>query len=145
VIVGYGTVKKSLVSGAITTVPLANIQPVATQRVEQMLQGRAPGVLVLNTDGAPGGNATIRIRGMNSIQCGKQPFIVIDGFQGSDLKSLNPSDIESIEILKDAAATVIYGAQGANGVILIETKKGTTAAPVVNYSSEFGVLRILMG
>lgn len=123
VVVGYGSVRKSVLTGAISTVPMGKIQPLATQRVDQMLQGRASGVLVLNTDGSPGGNTTIRIRGMNSIQGGNNALIVIDGFQGGDLQSLNPNDISSIEILKDASATAIYGAQGANGVILIETKK----------------------
>lgn len=145
VVVGYGSVRKSVVTGAISSLSMDNIQPLATQRVDQMLQGRATGVLVLNTDGAPGGNTTIRIRGMNSIQGDNQPLIVIDGFQGGDLKSLNPNDIASIEVLKDAAATAIYGAQGANGVILIETKMGKSDIPTIDYSSEFGVSKIIMG
>jgi TonB-linked SusC/RagA family outer membrane protein len=145
VAIGYGSVKKSVVTGAISTVQMEKIQPMATQRVDQMLQGRAAGVMVLNTDGAPGGNTTIRIRGMNSIQGGNDALIVIDGFQGGDLDALNPNDIASIEILKDASATAIYGSQGANGVILIETKKGKTDRPVINLSTEFGVSNILMG
>lgn len=145
VAVGYGTVRKSVLTGAISTVQMETLQPVATQRVDQMLQGRAAGVLVLNTDGSPGGNTTIRIRGMNSIQGGNNALIVIDGFQGGDLNSINPRDIASIEILKDASATAIYGAQGANGVVLIETKRGKTDKPVINVSSEFGVSNILMG
>ncbi|MDX9881378.1 MAG: TonB-dependent receptor [Prolixibacteraceae bacterium] len=145
VAIGYGSVRKSVLTGAISTVPMGKNQPVATQRVDQMLQGRASGVLVLNTDGSPGGNTTIRIRGMNSIQGGNNALIVIDGFQGGDLQSLNPNDISSIEILKDASATTIYGAQGANGVILIETKKGKTDTPVINYSSEFGLSNIIKG
>lgn len=145
VVVGYGTMKKGEVTGAISSVDMASIQPIATQRVDQMLQGRAAGVLVLNTDGAPGGNTTIRIRGMNSIQGGNEPLIVIDGFQGGDLKSLNPRDIQDIQILKDAAATAIYGAQGANGVILIETKKGKSERPVIGYSSELGISEVLEG
>lgn len=145
VAIGYGSVKKSVVTGAISTVQMEKVQPMATQRVDQMLQGRAAGVMVLNTDGAPGGNTTIRIRGMNSIQGGNEALIVIDGFQGGDLDALNPNDIASIEILKDASATAIYGSQGANGVVLIETKKGKTDRPVINLSTEFGVSNILMG
>lgn len=145
VVVGYGTMKKSVVTGAISSIPMSNVKPVATQRVDQMLQGQAAGVLVLNTDGSPGAETTIRIRGMNSIQGGNNALIVIDGFQGGDLRSLNPNDIESMEILKDAAATAIYGAQGANGVILITTKKGQSGKPSINYSSEVGFSKILMG
>src|SRR5690606_39176486 len=103
------------------------------------LQGRAAGVLVLNTDGAPGGNTTIRIRGMNSIQGGNSALIVIDGLQGGNINSLNPNDIESMEVLKDASATAIYGSQGANGVILITTKMGKIGKPTVNYSYDAGV------
>jgi TonB-dependent starch-binding outer membrane protein SusC len=144
-VVGYGSVRRSVLTGAISRIQMETIQPIATQRVDQMLQGRAAGVLVLNTDGSPGGNTTIRIRGMNSIQGGNSALIVIDGFQGGDLMSVNPNDIASVEILKDASATAIYGAQGANGVILIETKKGKTEKPVINYSSEVGFSNILMG
>ena len=145
VVVGYGSMKKSVVTGAISSLPMSSVKPVATQRVDQMLQGQAAGVLVLNTDGSPGAETTIRIRGMNSIQGGNNALIVIDGFQGGDLRSLNPNDIASMEILKDAAATAIYGAQGANGVILITTKKGVSEKPSVNYSSEVGFSHILMG
>lgn len=145
IVVGYGTMKKSVITGAISSIPMDAVQPVATQRIDQMLQGQAAGVLVLNTDGAPGSETTIRIRGMNSIQGGNNALIVIDGFQGGELRSINPNDIASIEVLKDAAATAIYGAQGANGVILITTKKGTSEKPMINYSSEFGRSEIHMG
>jgi len=145
VMIGYGSVKRSTMTGAISSVRMETVRPVATQRVDQMLQGRASGVLVLNTDGSPGGNTTIRIRGMNSIQGGNSALIVVDGFQGADLTAINPGDIESIEILKDAAATAIYGAQGANGVILITTKRGTSEKPLISYSSEVGFSRLLKG
>jgi len=143
--VGYGSLKKSVLTGAISSVRMETMRPVATQRIDQMLQGKAAGILVLNTDGSPGGNTTIRIRGMNSIQGGNNALIVVDGFQGGDLTAINPGDIESIEILKDASATAIYGAQGANGVVLITTKRGVTEKPVFNYSSEVGVSKLLMG
>lgn len=145
VAVGYGVQRKSVVTGAISSVSMDEIRPVATQRIDQMLQGQAAGVMVLNTDGAPGSETTIRIRGMNSIQGGNNALIVIDGFQGGELRSINPNDIASIEVLKDASATAIYGAQGANGVILITTKKGTSAKPIINYSSEVGRSKIHMG
>ena len=110
--------------------------------MDQALQGRAAGVLVLNTDGAPGGNTTIRVRGMNSINGGNNALIVIDGLQGGNLNSLNPNDIESIEILKDASATAIYGSQGANGVILITTKNGKKGKPLIDYNFSIGAQKI---
>lgn len=124
VVVGYGSQRKSDVTGAISSIKGSDLTQLSTQRVDQALQGRAAGVMVLNTDGAPGGNTTIRVRGSNSINGGNNALIVIDGLQGGNLNSLNPNDIESIEILKDASATAIYGAQGANGVVLITTKLG---------------------
>ena len=138
VVVGYGTQKKSDLTGSISSIKGEDLTQIATQRVDQALQGRAAGVLVLNTDGAPGGNTTIRVRGMNSINGGNNALIVIDGLQGADLNSLNPNDIESIEILKDASATAIYGAQGANGVVLITTKLGKKGKPIIGYNYTFG-------
>ncbi len=134
VVVGYGVQRKSDLTGAITSVKGTELAQLPMQRVDQALQGRAAGVMVLNTSGQPGGQTTIRIRGMNSISGGNQPLIVVDGLQGVDINSLNPNDIESIEILKDASATAIYGSQGANGVILITTRQGKKGKPVVNYT-----------
>jgi TonB-dependent starch-binding outer membrane protein SusC len=141
-VVGYGVQKKSDLTGAISSIKGADVTQIATQRVDQAIQGRAAGVLVLNTDGAPGGNTTIRVRGMNSINGGNNALIVIDGLQGGNLNSLNPNDIESIEILKDASATAIYGAQGANGVVLITTKLGKKGKPVIGYNYTFGLAQL---
>lgn len=134
VVVGYGVQRKSDLTGAVTSVRGAELAQLPMQRVDQALQGRAAGVMVLNTSGQPGGNTTIRIRGMNSISGGNQPLVVVDGLQGVDINSLNPNDIESIEILKDASATAIYGSQGANGVIMITTKQGKKGKPVISYT-----------
>jgi TonB-dependent starch-binding outer membrane protein SusC len=142
IVVGYGTQKKSDVTGAISSIRGADLTQLSTQRVDQALQGRAAGVLVLNTDGAPGGNTTIRVRGMNSINGGNNALIVIDGLQGGNLNSLNPNDIESIEILKDASATAIYGAQGANGVVLITTKLGKKGKPIIAYNYTYGLSKL---
>ncbi|MFD1140049.1 SusC/RagA family TonB-linked outer membrane protein [Larkinella insperata] len=139
VVVGYGTQRKSDLTGSISSIKAADITQLPTQRVDQALQGRAAGVMVLNTDGAPGGNTTIRVRGMNSINGGNNALIVIDGLQGGNLNSLNPNDIENIEVLKDASATAIYGSQGANGVILITTKMGKKGKPMITYSYNIGV------
>ena len=142
VVIGYGHQKKSDLTGAISSIKGGDITQLSTQRVDQALQGRAAGVFVLNTDGAPGGNTTIRVRGMNSINGGNNALIVIDGLQGGNLNSLNPNDIESIEVLKDASATAIYGSQGANGVILITTKLGKKGKPNVSYSYSYGIQQL---
>jgi TonB-dependent SusC/RagA subfamily outer membrane receptor len=126
VVTGYGQQRKSDITGSISSVKGAELTQLPMQRVDQALQGRAAGVLVLNTAGAPGALTTIRVRGMNSINGGNNALIVVDGLQGGNLNSLNPNDIEAIEILKDASATAIYGSKGANGVILITTKSGKT-------------------
>ncbi len=142
VVVGYGTQKKSDITGAISSVKGAELNVLPMQRVDQALQGRAAGVLVLNTAGAPGAETTVRVRGMNSINGGNNALIVIDGLQGGTLNSLNPNDIESIEILKDASATAIYGSRGANGVILITTKGGKKGKPIIDYSFNYGTQTI---
>ena len=139
VVVGYGSQKKSDLTGSITSVKAKDLVQLPVMRADQQLQGRAAGVIVTNTDGAPGGNTTIRIRGSNSITGGNNALIVIDGFQGGNLSTLNPNEIESMEVLKDASATAIYGSRGANGVILVTTKKGKTGAPVLDYTYTFGL------
>ncbi|HMJ70293.1 MAG TPA: TonB-dependent receptor [Cyclobacteriaceae bacterium] len=139
VVTGYGEVRKSDYTGAVSSIKGDELVQLPIQRADQALQGRAAGVMVVNTDGSPGGNTSIRIRGSNSVTGSNSALIVIDGLQGGDLKSLNPNDIESIEVLKDASATAIYGSQGANGVIVITTKKGRNGPPVFNYNVSFGV------
>ncbi len=132
VVVGYGTVKKSDLTGSVSSVKAAELLQMPTQRVDQAIQGRSAGVVVINTDGAPGGNTLIRIRGFNSIMGGSQPLVIIDGLEGSNINAINPNDIASMEILKDASATAIYGSRGANGVILITTKLGAQGKPVID-------------
>ena len=134
VVVGYGTQKKSDLTGSLSSIKGQDLTHLPTQRVDEALQGRAAGVMVTNTDGAPGGNTAIRIRGINSIYGGNNALVVIDGMQGGNLSSLNPGDISSIVILKDASATAIYGSRGANGVILITTKRGEIGKPVISYN-----------
>lgn len=130
VVVGYGTVKKSDLTGAVTKIDVEQMQNIPSSRVDQMLQGRAPGVLVTSTNGAPGARSSIRIRGGNSINADNEPLYVIDGVivgTGFNLNNLNTNDIESLEVLKDATAISIYGTRGANGVILITTKTGSNS------------------
>lgn len=138
VIVGYGTQKRSDITGSISTVKGGDLVQLPVMRADQALQGRAAGVAVTNTDGAPGGSTTIRIRGGNSITGGNNALVVIDGFQGGDLSTINPNEIASIEVLKDASATAIYGSRGANGVILVNTKRGISGKTVTDYSYSIG-------
>ena len=141
-VIGYGTQKKSDLTGSVSRVKGEDLKLLPTQRVDQALQGRAPGVSVQNTDGSPGGNTVIRIRGSNSINGDNSALIVIDGLQGGNLNSLNPNDISSIEILKDASATAIYGSQGANGVILVTTKLGKPGKAVINYTFDGSLAKL---
>ena len=142
VVVGYGTQKKTDLTGAISSVPVNQLAQFPTARVDQALQGRSSGIYVLNTDGSPGGNTMVRIRGLNSINGGNEPLVVIDGLQGGNLNSLNPNDIASMEILKDASATAIYGSRGANGVILITTKLGKKGKPVIDAGYNIGFQKL---
>lgn len=142
VVYGYGTQKKTDLTGSVSSVKGGELTKLPTQRVDQALQGRATGVYVQNTDGAPGGNTTIRIRGGNSLSGGNNALIVVDGIQGVNISTINPNDIESVEVLKDASATAIYGARGANGVILITTKKGTSGKPVFTYNVNLGLQKL---
>ncbi len=154
VVVGYGTQRKSELTGSIASVPKGLLSVPATS-FDNLLQGGVSGVHVTQSSAQPGATSTIRIRGGNSITFGNDPLYVIDGFisynnnalsntgavsgsQVSALATINPSDIESIEVLKDASATAIYGARGANGVIIITTRRGRRGKDEVNYSGYFG-------
>ncbi len=139
VVTGYGTQSKRNVTGAIAKVDLAQTRDLPNTNVIEALRGRVPGVQ-FNSNGRPGQNGTILIRGTRSLSGGNNPLIVVDGifFNGS-LSDINPNDIESIDILKDASAAAIYGARAANGVILITSKKGTTEKPVIRFNVYTGV------
>jgi TonB-linked SusC/RagA family outer membrane protein len=150
VVTGYSSIKKREVTGSITSVTSKDIEKVPLQNAAGLLQGRAAGVTVTSTSGTPGAGFSIRIRGTGSINAGTRPLFVVDGVQisytnrsgtnsTSPLNSINPEDIESIEILKDAAASAIYGAQASNGVVLITTKKGVSrGTPTVTVSAKRG-------
>jgi len=139
VVTGYGTARKSDLTGSVSSIKTEQLLQLPTQRVDQAIQGRATGVFVLNTDGSPGGNTMIRIRGSNSINGGNDPLIIVDGLQGANINQLNPNDIASMEILKDASATAVYGSRGANGVILITTKLGKVGKPVIDAGYSIGI------
>jgi TonB-dependent starch-binding outer membrane protein SusC len=161
VVIGYGTQRKSDVTGSLATVPKENLARPASS-FDNLLQGAAAGVVVSQSSGQPGATSTIRIRGGNSLSFGNDPLYVIDGFiyyndnsltnlapgsgtvpsvtgvSTNGLSTINPADIESIDILKDAAATAIYGSRGANGVVIVTTKRGTKAGNNISYSGSYG-------
>lgn len=135
VVVGYGVQRKSDLTGAVASVKADDIlKNTPTNNIENALQGRMAGVSIVSASGDPTQGATIRVRGANSIKADGGPLVVVDGFIGGTLSMLNPGDIESVEVLKDASATAVYGSRGANGVILITTKKGKSGKVNVNYN-----------
>jgi TonB-dependent starch-binding outer membrane protein SusC len=138
VVVGYGVTKKSLVTGAIAKMGADDIEQTRSTRVENALQGRTAGVLVQQTSGAPGAEQNIIIRGVGSDNS-VRPIYVIDGMRTDGIDWLDPQDIESIEILKDAASAAIYGTEGGNGVVLITTKMGRAGKSNVSFSSSYGI------
>lgn len=171
VIVGYGTQKKKDLTGSIASVSGDEINQASTASFDQMLQGRVAGVQISQTTGAPGGNVNVLVRGISSITGGNQPLYVVDGYPigtgggGSDMRigsatmtasgmanltqnrvnplaSINPSDIESIEVLKDASATAIYGSRGANGVVIITTKRGKAGQSQIDFNASYGVQEV---
>lgn len=143
VVVGYGTQRKSDLTGSIVTIGTEDYEDQPVNRIDQILQGRTAGVNVTNSSGAPGGELSMRIRGANSINGNNNPLIVVDGFVGGDFRNVNPADIESIQVLKDASSTAIYGSRGANGVILITTKGGTVGKPTLSVTARFFTSQVL--
>lgn len=138
VAIGYGSLKKSDLTGAVAVVKADNLKKTPAASVDQALQGRAAGVTVNANSGQPGAGATVRIRGIGTVN-DSNPIYVVDGVICSDISFLSPSDIESTEILKDASSTAIYGSRGANGVILITTKKGEKGHAQVSFDMYYGV------
>ncbi|MBQ7423718.1 MAG: TonB-dependent receptor [Prevotella sp.] len=137
VLIGYGTMKKSDLTGSVSVVKAENLKKTPAASMDQALQGRAAGVTVNANSGQPGAAAEIRIRGIGSVN-GASPIFVVDGVICDDISFISPSDIESTEILKDASATAIYGSRGANGVILVTTKKGEKGHAQINFDMYYG-------
>ncbi|WP_319590799.1 TonB-dependent receptor [uncultured Draconibacterium sp.] len=160
VIVGYGSVKKKDATGAVSSVKTEDFNRGVSSSPSDLIQGKVSGVMITNSSGDPGANTSIRIRGNSSVRSGNDPLIVVDGVPLSGgattasanvgigdsdarnpLNFINPSDIESMDILKDASATAIYGSRGANGVIIITTKKGTSGKNHVEYNASFSAAK----
>ncbi len=136
VVVGYGTQKRSNVTGAVAKIGGAEVAALQVARVDDALAGKLPGVLIQNQSGEPGADPKIQIRAASSISGDSNPLIVVDGFPISgSLATVNPNDIQSLEVLKDAASAAIYGSRGANGVILVTTKKGRAGKPTFSYNA----------
>lgn len=141
VVVGYGLVKKSDLTGSVGRVKADVIEKMPVTSIDQVLQGRVTGVHVRATNGEPGGSSNVTVRGGNSITAGNEPLYVIDGIIGAgNLDGINPSDVASIEVLKDASSIAIYGSRGANGVVLITTKRGSSSkGATVSYNGYYGI------
>jgi len=144
VVVGYGTRRKRDITSAVSTINMSDIGEHPSRGITQLIQGQAPGVVVKQKDGRPGAEFEVRIRGIASLGAGSEPLYVIDGFAmgTSSGVNINPNDIESISILKDAAATAIYGARGSNGVVLITTKNAKEGQLSLNFSADYGIQNI---
>ena len=142
VVVGYGTKKRADVTGSVVTVPKTRLEKLPVTNILHAIEGSVAGVNITQFSSVPGSSAGILVRGQNSINANTTPFIVVDGIPmsktGGGTNDINPNDIASIEILKDASATAIYGMNGSNGVILITTKRGSTGKPVIRYSGYMG-------
>lgn len=143
VVVGYGTVKKSDLTGSVGSLKDKDFNQGVVTTVQQLMQGKMAGVQVVQNDGKPGGGISVSVRGVGSINSGTGPLYVIDGLPSENINFINPSDIESIEVLKDASATAIYGARGANGVVLLTTKKGAAGKLQVSYNAYAGVQNVI--
>lgn len=163
VVVGYGTARRRDLTGSVVSVAAKDFNKGVFTAPDQLIQGKAAGVMVINNSGQPGGATTVRIRGTSSIRSSNNPLFVVDGVPlsggsarpgttgsgsfgsnaGNPLNFINPNDIASIEVLKDASATAIYGSRGANGVIIITTKRGQTGAPALDVVASSGVSNVL--
>jgi TonB-linked SusC/RagA family outer membrane protein len=140
VVVGYGTMKKSDLTGAVSSISSKDLSESPASNLIEQSQGRLAGVDIVKSDGSPGSNTQIRIRGNRSINASNEPLFVIDGIPTTlSINDFNPNDIESIEVLKDASAVAIYGSRGANGVILITTKRGKAGKATISYDGYYGL------
>ncbi|HTE23626.1 SusC/RagA family TonB-linked outer membrane protein [Flavitalea sp.] len=144
VVVGYGTQKRKDLTGSVSSISSKDIQDLPVARIDQALAGKVAGVQVKAVSGEPGAAPQIRIRGIGSISAGGSPLYVVDGFPTGNIENLNPNDIESMDILKDASATAIYGSRGSNGVIIINTKRGSSGKANISMSGYTGWQQVSM-
>lgn len=142
VVIGYGQTKRSNVVGSIVSAKAEDLLKVPTTNVMEALQGKLPGVDVTRTSGAAGAGVSVAVRGNRSLTASNSPLIIVDGIQYNSIQDLNPNDIQSIEVLKDAASTAIYGSRGANGVLLVTTKKGAAGKTRVTFNAYAGTSEV---
>lgn len=139
VVIGYGTVKRRDLTGSVASIKAEEIMQTPTHNAIEAVMGRVPGIDIVRSSGEAGAGTNVLIRGQRSIFGSSSPLYIIDGFQGGSIADLNPNDIASIDVLKDASATAIYGSQGANGVIIVTTKRGKVGKPKVSYNGYYGI------
>lgn len=142
IVIGYGTVKKRDLTGSVVSVKGEDIAKVPSANPLESIQGKVPGVDITRSSGSASSGVNINIRGTRSITAGNGPLIIVDGVQYSSLQDLSPNDIATMDILKDASSTAIYGSRGANGVILITTKKGISGLATISFNSYYGVSKV---
>lgn len=142
VVVGYGTVQKRDLTGSVASVKAEDLAAVPVSSVSEALTGKLSGVSVTTTDGSPDADVNIRVRGGGSLSQDNSPLYIVDGFPVSSISDISPTEIESIDVLKDASSTAIYGARGANGVIIVTTKSGHEGKPQVDFGASFGVKKV---
>ncbi|HLO92011.1 MAG TPA: TonB-dependent receptor [Lentimicrobium sp.] len=145
VVIGYGTQQKKDLTTAVVTVDEEEFKDRPIQNAQQALQGKAAGVQVTQPSGKPGSSLSIRVRGATSVLAGNEPLYVVDGLPTTDIRGLNPNDIASMSVLKDASSAAIYGARAANGVVLITTKRGQTGTPNISFNAYYGVNQLRKG
>ena len=142
VVVGYGTMKRSDLTGSVASIAAKDVEGFKTSSVAGALGGQIAGVQITSTDGTPGAGFSINIRGVGTLTGDSSPLYIVDGFEVDDIDYLSNSDIESIEVLKDASSSAIYGARAANGVVLITTKSGKTGRPTITYNGSASYRKI---
>jgi len=139
VVIGYGTVRKRDLTGSVVSVKGDEVKKVAAGNAMESVQGKIAGVDIVRTSGAAGARPAITVRGNRSINADNGPLYIVDGVQYNSYEDINPNDIESMEFLKDASSTAIYGSRGANGVVIITTKKGSSGKPKISANTYYGV------
>lgn len=143
VVIGYGTVKKKDLTGAVTSVSAKDLANIPVSTASEAIQGKMAGVTVTTTEGSPDADVKIRVRGGGSLSQDNSPLYIVDGFPVSSISDIAPNDIESIDVLKDASSTAIYGARGANGVVIVTTKSGKEGKVQVNFGASLGVRKVM--
>ena len=138
VVIGYGTAKRKDITGSVASVNSETLAAIPVASATEALQGKMAGVQITTTEGSPDAQMSIRVRGGGSITQSNEPLFIVDGFPVESISDIPPTDIESIDVLKDASSTAIYGARGANGVIIVTTKSGKEGKVSVSYNAYYG-------